>query len=135
MLVIRSFRESVRIRVLPRSFAPPFERPKPFPDRRHDSDVLALPKRRCRIWRTPAKPKQARNFKDLKGLKCRYTFGIPALISSATVSSEPDAQAFVKALSPNSSTALWDAPNSSKAFTTSGAPFLAACMRGVAWVL
>ena len=28
--------------------------------------------------RSLAKPKQARNFKDIKGLKCRYTFGIRA---------------------------------------------------------
>lgn len=36
------------------------------------------PGRRCRNWPSPAKPKQARNIKDLKGLKCRYTFGIGA---------------------------------------------------------
>ena len=57
------------------------ESPKPFLERRQDNDgdVLALPERRRRIWRLLAKPKQARNFKDLKGLKCRYTFRIRAI--------------------------------------------------------
>src|ERR1039457_1035469 len=61
---------------LPRAF----ERPKPFLERRQDSDddVLLCPERRRRIWRLLAKPKQARNFKDLKHLKCRYTFRIRA---------------------------------------------------------
>src|ERR1017187_1023477 len=61
---------------LPRAF----ECPKPFLERRQDSDddVLLCPERRRRIWRLLAKPKQARNFKDLKHLKCRYTFRIRA---------------------------------------------------------
>src|ERR1019366_6833280 len=62
---------------LPRAF----ERPKPFLERRQDSDddVLLCPERRRRIWRLLPKPKQARNFKDLKHLKRRYTFRILAL--------------------------------------------------------
>src|ERR1017187_8867096 len=62
---------------LPRAF----ERPEPFLERRQDSDddVLLCPEGRCSIWRLFAKPKQARNFKDLKHLKCRYTFRIGAL--------------------------------------------------------
>src|ERR1017187_2769282 len=61
---------------LPRAF----ECPKPFLERRQDSDddVLLCPERRRRIWRLLAKPKQARNFKDLKHLKGRYTFRIRA---------------------------------------------------------
>src|ERR1017187_10966691 len=61
---------------LPRAF----ERPEPFLERRQDSDddVLLCPDGRCSIWRLFAKPKQARNFKDLKHLKCRYTFRIGA---------------------------------------------------------
>src|ERR1017187_9557858 len=64
---------------LPRAF----ECPKPFLERRQDGDddVLLCPERRRRIWRLLAKPKQARNFKDLKHLKCRYTFRIRAFIS------------------------------------------------------
>jgi hypothetical protein len=56
------------------------ECPKPSSARKHDNDddVSALPERRRRIWRSLAKPKEARNFKDLKGLKCRYTFRIRA---------------------------------------------------------
>ena len=56
---------------------------KPSSERKHDNDddVSALPEAKRRIWRSLAKPKQARNFKDLKGLKCRYTFGIRALLS------------------------------------------------------
>ena len=56
------------------------ECPKPSSERKHDNDddVSARPERRRRIWRSLAKPKEARNFKDLKGLKCRYTFGIRA---------------------------------------------------------
>src|ERR1019366_6683638 len=59
---------------------PAFECPKPFSERRRDSDndVLFCPGPRCRSWRSAAKPKQACNFKDLKGLKCWYTFGIRA---------------------------------------------------------
>jgi hypothetical protein len=54
---------------------------KPSSERKHDNDddVSTLPEAKRRIWRSLAKPKQARNFKDLKGLKCRYTFGIRAL--------------------------------------------------------
>src|ERR1039457_2095216 len=61
---------------LPRAF----ERPEPFLERRQDSDddVLLCPEGRRSIWRLLAKPKQARNFKDLKHLKCRYTFRIGA---------------------------------------------------------
>ena len=57
-----------------------FERPKPSSERKHDNDddVSALPERRRRIWRSPAESKEARNFKDLKGLNCHYTFGIRA---------------------------------------------------------
>ena len=53
---------------------------KPSSERKHDNDddVSALPEAKRRIWRSLAKPKQARNFGDLKGLKCRYTFGIGA---------------------------------------------------------
>src|ERR1039457_1289447 len=67
---------------LPRAF----ECPKPFLERRQDGDddVLLCPERRRRIWRLLAKPKQARNFKDLKHLKCRYTFRIRALFPSTT---------------------------------------------------
>ena len=56
------------------------ECPKPFLERRQDSDddVLLCPERRRRIWRLLPKPKQARNFKDLKHLKYRYTFRIGA---------------------------------------------------------
>src|ERR1019366_1672422 len=59
---------------LPRAF----ERPDPFLERRQDSDddVLVCPEGRRSIWRLFAKPKQARNFKDPKHLKCRYTFRI-----------------------------------------------------------
>src|ERR1017187_8747548 len=62
---------------LPRAF----ERPEPFLERRQDSDddVLLCPEGGRSIWRLFAKPKQARNFKDLKHLKCRYTFRIGAL--------------------------------------------------------
>ena len=62
---------------LPRAF----ERPKPFLERRQDSDddVLLCPERRRRIWRLLPKPKSARNFKDLKHLKRRYTFRIRAV--------------------------------------------------------
>ena len=58
--------------------------PKPSSERKHDNDddVSALSERRRRIWRSLAKPKEARNFKDLKGLKCRYTFGIGAIIEN-----------------------------------------------------
>src|ERR1039457_1028179 len=61
---------------LPRAF----ERPEPFLERRQDSDddVLLCPEGGRSIWRLFAKPKQARNFKDLKHLKCRYTFRIGA---------------------------------------------------------
>ena len=61
---------------LPRAF----ECPKPFLERRQDSDddVLLCPEGRRSIWRLFAKPKQARNFKDLKHLKCRCTFRIGA---------------------------------------------------------
>jgi hypothetical protein len=63
---------------LPRAF----ERPEPFLERRQDSDddVLLCPEGGRSIWRLFAKPKQARNFKDLKHLKCRYTFRIGAII-------------------------------------------------------
>src|ERR1017187_871451 len=63
---------------------PAFERPEPFLERRQDSDddVLLCPEGGRSIWRLFAKPKQARNFKDLKHLKCRYTFRIGALIKS-----------------------------------------------------
>src|ERR1017187_722631 len=72
---------------LPRAF----ERPEPFLERRQDNndDVLLCPEGGRSIWRLFAKPKQARNFKDLKHLKCRYTFRMGAsgrsgmLISSA----------------------------------------------------
>src|ERR1017187_5479680 len=62
---------------LPRAF----ERPEPFLERRQDSDddVLLCPEGRRSIWRLFAKPKQARNLKDLKHLKCRYTFRIGAI--------------------------------------------------------
>jgi hypothetical protein len=73
------------------------ECPKPFSERKHDNDddVSALPERRRRIWRSLAKPKEARNFKDLKGLKCRYTFGIRSLFSCslATICAGPEALA------------------------------------------
>ena len=61
--------------------------PKTFLERRHEinDDVLSLLWRRCRIWRLLAKSKQGRNFKDFKGLKCRYTFGIRAEKMSAVV--------------------------------------------------
>src|ERR1019366_6390087 len=51
---------------------------KPSSERKHDNDddVSALPEAKRRIWRSLAKPKQARNFKDLKGLKCRYTLPV-----------------------------------------------------------
>src|ERR1039457_4981526 len=64
---------------LPRAF----ERPEPFLERRRDSDddVLLCPEGRRSIGRLFAKPKQACNFKDLKHLKCRYTFRIRALFS------------------------------------------------------
>src|ERR1017187_10455024 len=60
---------------------PAFERPEPFLERRQDSDddVLLCPEGGRSIWRLFAKPKQARNFKDLKHLKCRYTFRIGAV--------------------------------------------------------
>ena len=68
---------------LPRAF----ERPEPFLERRQDSDddVLLCPEGRRSIWRLFAKPKQARNFKDLKHLKCRYTFRIRALFWALVV--------------------------------------------------
>ena len=61
--------------------------PKPSSERKHDNDgdVSALPERRRRIWRPLAKPKEARNFKDLKGLKSRYTFGIRALCCESPI--------------------------------------------------
>ena len=61
---------------------------KPSSERKHDNDddVSALPEAKRRIWRSLPKPKQARNFKDLKGLKCRYTFGIRALLRGAATS-------------------------------------------------
>ena len=80
MLAVRDFRaigaDPGPAPELPRAV----ECPKPFSERKHDNDddVSALPERRRRIWRSLAKPKEARNFKDLKGLKCRYTFGIRA---------------------------------------------------------
>jgi hypothetical protein len=63
---------------LPRAF----ERPEPFLERRQDSDddVLLCPEGGRSIWRLFAKPKQARNFKGLKHLKCRYTFRIGAQV-------------------------------------------------------
>jgi hypothetical protein len=39
------------------------------------------PGRRRRSWWSLVKPMQARNFKDLKGVKCRYTFRIRALLN------------------------------------------------------
>jgi hypothetical protein len=44
----------------------------------NDDDVLARPRRRHHIWWAPGKPQQGRNLKDLKGLKCHYTFGTRA---------------------------------------------------------
>ncbi len=83
MLAVRDFRELVRIRVLRRGLPRAVECPKPSSERQHDNDddVSATPERRRRIWRSPAEPKEACNLKDLKVLKCRYTFGIRALNS------------------------------------------------------
>ena len=80
MLAVRAFTEFVRIRVPRRSFHVRFSVQEPFLERRQDSDddVLLCPEGRRSIWRLFAKPKQARNFKDLKHLKCRYTFRIGA---------------------------------------------------------
>ena len=61
---------------------------KPFLRRKanNDDDVLARPRRRHHIWWALGKPQQGRNLKDLKGLKCHYTFGTRALASLALAS-------------------------------------------------
>ena len=60
-----------------------FECPKPFlegrQDNDNDDDILAPSRTQTPHPAVLAKPKQARNFKDLKGLKCRYTLGTRAL--------------------------------------------------------
>ena len=74
------------------------ECPKHSSERKHDNDgdVSALPERRRRIWRPLAKPKEARNFKDLKGLKCRYTFGIRAKYRFAREGPTPDSSRYTE---------------------------------------
>src|ERR1035441_1835657 len=59
-----------------------FECPKPFlegrQDNDNDDDILAPSRTQTPHPAVLAKPKQARNFKNLKGLKCRYTLGTRA---------------------------------------------------------
>ena len=53
-----------RIGIPRQSFHPAVERPEPFSEGGQDDRVREM----------LTKTKQARNFKDLKGLKCNYTF-------------------------------------------------------------
>ena len=53
-----------RIGIPRQSSHPAVERPEPFSEGRQDDRVREM----------LTKTKQARNFKDLKGLKCNYTF-------------------------------------------------------------
>jgi hypothetical protein len=52
-------------------FPSAFECPKSFS--RREAGQRRRHRRRHHIWQSLAKPKQARNFKNLKGLKWRYT--------------------------------------------------------------
>jgi hypothetical protein len=71
----------LRIRVPRQSLDPRFGCAKPFPEKRPDNggDVLGLHGRRHHIPRSLVKSRQVRNFKDTKGLRCRYTFGLRAI--------------------------------------------------------
>ena len=79
-LAVRHFRELMPDPNPHPGDSPPFERPKPLSERRHDGDedVLALPRAQMPHLMIAREAQAGRNRKDLKGLKCRYTFGIRA---------------------------------------------------------
>ena len=81
-LAVRHFRELMPDPNPHPGDSPPFERPKPLSERRHDGDedVLALPRAQMPHLMIAREAQAGRNRKDLKGLKCRYTFGIRAVI-------------------------------------------------------
>jgi len=83
-VAVRDFRELVRIRVPRQNF--PARLSVQNPPQKGSTTTTATfrlsQSAARRIWRPLAKPKEACNFKDLKGLKCRYTFGIRAELSS-----------------------------------------------------